>query len=124
MNQLLGNLKFSCNTGKLKVIKVDSESKEKLSGVEFELRKEGSEEVYTKTTDENGEIVFENLYPGKYFLVETKQREEYKLNNNTFDVDVNFNEQAEVTVENDIIKGYLRIIKQDLENENIRLKRS
>ena len=83
----------------------------------------GKKRLYLGTTNENGEILFENLYPGKYFLVETKQREEYKPNKTVFDVNIKFNEQAEITVENDIIKGYLRIIKEDLENENVRLKR-
>ena len=124
MKLLNGNLKVLCNTGKVKVIKVDSESKEKLSGVEFELKRNGTEEVYKGVTNDNGEIIFDKLYPGKYTIVETKAREEYKINKKVFEVNVDFNSQAEVTVENDIIKGYLRIIKQDFENEDVRLKRS
>ena len=124
MNQQLGNLNILSNTGKLKIIKVDSETKEKLSDVEFELKRDGTEEVYSGVTNENGEILFENLYPGKYTLVETKSKEEYKFEEKFFEININFNELVEVTVENEILKGYLRIIKQDLENENVRLKRS
>ena len=115
------NFKASVNTGKVKVLKVDSETKEPISGVTFELRKDGQEEALEGTTNEKGEIIFENLFPGKYTLKETKTREEYKINTKEFEVEVRYNEQSEVTVENDIIKGFFRIIKQDLENSKIRL---
>lgn len=89
--------------------------------MKFELNKINSEESYVKETDENGEIVFENLYQGKYTLKEVETNEEYKINTNTFDINIEYNKQSEITVQNEIIKGWLRIIKQDLENSNVRL---
>ena len=58
----------------LKIKKIDKETEEKLSGVEFALYL-GDELVDTKTTDSNGEITFENIYKhddAKYHVVETK----------------------------------------------------
>ncbi|MBR2289740.1 MAG: hypothetical protein IJ867_03865 [Clostridia bacterium] len=116
-----GNLSIPCNMGSLKVLKVDSETNSPIEGVKFELKKENSEEVYTKTTDENGEIIFDKLYQGKYVLKEVQTVQEYRMNHQSFDIDITYNQQSEITVENEIIKGWLRIIKQDLENSNVRL---
>ena len=88
-------------------------------GVNFELRKEGSEEVFTGTTDENGEIIFENLEPGNYSLIETETKEEYKLDENPLFIEVKYNEETEITVKNDLKKGSFRIIKQDMENATL-----
>jgi len=117
-----GNLQVSCNTGSLKVLKVDSETKNPISGIKFELKKDGQDEGLIQETNENGEVVFENLYQGKYILKEIETAKEYKINENTFNINIEFNKQSDITVQNDIIKGWIRIIKQDLENSNVRLE--
>ena len=68
-------------TGEFEFTKEDKETKEKLQGVEFtltsdgEVGEKGKEFDYkvSKTTDENGKIKFETLYPGTYTLKETRQ---------------------------------------------------
>lgn len=92
-----------------------------LNGVNFELKKENSDVVYTKETDENGEIIFDELRKGKYVLKELETVPEYKINDNSFDINIECGKQSEITITNDIIKGWLRIIKQDLENSSVRL---
>ena len=117
-----GTFNIAVNTGKVKVVKVDSESKDPLEGVTFELKREGTEEVIEKTTDENGEAIFDELLPGKYELKEKGSLEGYELSEETFSVEVKYNEETKVEVENDLIKGSIKIIKQDSENSNVRLK--
>lgn len=92
-----------------------------LNGVKFELINKRTNEVLERTTDEKGEIIFDKLYQGEYTLKEIETAKEYNMNSNIFDIFVEYNKQSEITVENDIIKGWLRIIKQDLENSNVRL---
>lgn len=65
--------------GNIKVLKKDENDKA-LAGVEFELRRKSTNElIETKTTDSNGEIVFENLDQDIYLLIETKTKEGYIL---------------------------------------------
>lgn len=114
-----------CNTGSLKIHKVDSENPDiKIPGAKFELKNKSTNEIIEKTTDENGEIIFDGLYQGSYVLKETESAPEYKINNNSYDINVEFGKQSEITISNEIIKGWVRIIKQDLENNNVRLKRN
>ncbi len=125
MNQLLGSLDIPCNTGSLKIHKVDSENSDvKIPGAKFELKNKSTNEIIEKTTDENGEIIFDGLYQGSYVLKETESAPEQKINNNSYDINVEFGKQSEITISNEIIKGWVRIIKQDLENNNVRLKRN
>lgn len=92
-----------------------------LAGIEFDLKGEDPNEVYTGTTDSNGEIIFKNLYQGKYTLIERKTQEEYQLNQTPFTINVEYNKQSTITVENEKIKGSIRVVKQDLENPEVKL---
>ncbi|WP_243343829.1 SpaA isopeptide-forming pilin-related protein [Anaerococcus sp. AGMB09787] len=65
--------------GKIRLVKTD-EDQTPLEGVEFKLiKKDTKEEIATKTTNAQGEIVFENLDQGTYILRETKTKEGYIL---------------------------------------------
>ena len=119
-----GDLDIFCNTGSLKVNKIESQTNTPIGGVKFELRNQDTDEVIERTTDENGEILFENLYQGKYILKELEPNPKYKVNTEVFEMTIDYNMQSEITVSNELIKRWLRIIKLDLENDNIRLKRN
>lgn len=95
--------------------------KRKLVGVEFELKRDGTEEIYNEKTNENGEIIFKNLFPGKYFIAEKKTGKEYRINNDLIEVNVEYNKQSEITVENEKIKGSIKVIKTDKENPEIKI---
>lgn len=73
--RLQGGNKFTgYNTpvfGSIKLKKYDSDGKTPLAGVTFQCVGKTVEDVYTATTDSNGEIVFDNLYPDVYTITET-----------------------------------------------------
>lgn len=115
------NLSVVTNTGKIKILKVDDETKEPLEGVSFNLKSEdGSFEISGKT-DVNGELAFENLYQGKYILTEVETGESYILNEeNQRTVEINYNETLDIEIGNTIKKGKIKIIKTDSEtNEKL-----
>lgn len=104
-------LNINTNTGKLKVIKVDEETKIPLSGIKFELK--GNDKVYEGITNENGEIIFENLYQGRYTLTELETAENYILNSTPFDINIEYGKENVITVDNSIKTGKIKIIKKD-----------
>lgn len=57
-------------SSKIKLKKFDSDGKNPLAGVVFEIKNSDGEVVGTKTTDRNGEIIFDNLYPDIYTITE------------------------------------------------------
>lgn len=57
--------------GSIKLKKYDSDGKSPLADVTFQCVGKTVEDVYTATTDSNGEIVFDNLYPDVYTITET-----------------------------------------------------
>ena len=109
------------NNGKVKINKTDAETKNPIKGVEFALYKDGRE-VAKATTNQDGEAIFTNLYPGKYTLKETATAENYVITNATFDVNVEYNKQTQIDVTNEHKKGNLKIYKVDKDNHQIKLK--
>ena len=57
--------------GQFKIIKSNESDKSKLAGATFELTDANNKTIY-RTSDNNGELSFTNLAPGKYTLKETK----------------------------------------------------
>ena len=113
---------FIINNAKLKLIKVDSESKQKISNTKFSLYKDG-ELLQTKTTDNSGTIVFTGLVPGKYSVKEIESNKDYVLNVNSKDnIIVTYNNQTEITIINNHKKGNLKIVKVDKDDNRIPLK--
>ena len=116
-----GELKIACNTGSLKIIKTDAETKEVLAGISFDLKNEETNEVRQAVTNEEGVIIWEDLYPGTYTVTETNTPEAYQLDEQPILVTVEYNQQTEVTFENEKKKGSIKIVKQDQENPEIKL---
>lgn len=89
------------NETKVKIVKQDKETKERLENVEFNILDANKKIIYSNLkTDKNGEIKIENLVPGSYFVQETSPIEGYLLNENLIQFDVAFNEELTITIDN------------------------
>lgn len=91
--------------GSLTVIKQDGDSKEKLAGAEFELRKSTGELVATGVSGEDGVVNFngatDELDYGTYVLKETKAPEGYNLRLKEINVTIDGeNDEVTLTVDN------------------------
>ena len=92
---------YSQNSSKIIIIKQEAETSTPIKGVKFELLDEDKKVIKTSlVTDENGQIIIENLLPGKYYIEETKTIEGYILYDKLIEVNVSLNEEVTVTVEN------------------------
>lgn len=87
--------------GSLDLIKLDKDTKDRLEGAEFELRKDG-EKVAEGITNANGDLSFTDLLLGNYELVETKSPEGYRLLAKPIEVSISIdNLNVELEVENE-----------------------
>ena len=98
-----GNIKdtYTKNETKIIINKKDEQSGKTLEGVEFELLDKNKQTVYTGLkTNEEGKIVIENLVPGIYYVQEMKTIDGYELYELPIKVDLGFNQEVSVTVNN------------------------
>lgn len=109
--------------GQVKVIKVDKDNNEvKLAGVEFKIYDEENKLVDTLVTDKSGEAVSKELrIDKKYTIKETKTLSNYVLNEEIKTVTLKENQITEITFENEAKKGQIRVIKVDLDNNEVKL---
>lgn len=111
--------------GQIKVIKVDLDNNEvKLEGVEFEVLDENDKVLETITTDANGEALTDR-YAVRDFeklkLRETKTLENYVLNDEEKTIVLKENQIENITFENEKKKGQIKVIKVDLDNNEVKL---
>ena len=91
--------------GSIKVIKVDKDDNEvKIENVKFELKDDKGEVVKEGLTDKNGELKFDNLVIGNYFLKEIETGEEYVLSDKKYEIEVENEKTKELKIENEKIK--------------------
>ena len=109
--------------GNLKVYKVDKDNNKVVLGhVLFELYSyEQNKVIGTYRTDVNGEIYLENLRVADYALIEKETNRWYNLAENT-DIKVEWEKTTETTIENELKKGQIRVIKVDKENNEVKLE--
>lgn len=110
--------------GQIKVIKVDYYNNEiKLNGVKFNILDESDNIVDTLITNENGEAVSKRLRVDKqYKIQEIETLKDYELNSEVKTITLKENEITNVTFTNELKKGKIKVIKVDLDNQEIRLK--
>ncbi len=108
--------------GNLKIYKVDKDNhKITLGDVEFNLYSEELQKVIgTYKTNVDGEIEINDLRIGSYKLIETKTGKWYNLAEDT-EVQVNWNTTEENTIENELKKGQIKVIKVDKDNNEVKL---
>lgn len=92
---------YSKNITKLKILKREYNSDKVLAGVKFNLLNDKKEIVYENlVTDKNGQIILENMIPGKYYLEEKETLDGYALYSDLIEIGLDYNEEFEVTVNN------------------------
>ena len=108
------------NKSKINVLKKDEESSKPIKGVKYELKLNGNV-VQTLETDSNGEIIFDNLYPGSYELQEIATNDNYILDNTKYQITVGYDEVITKELTNKHKKGNLKILKVDKDDNDITL---
>lgn len=108
--------------GNVKVYKVDKDNnKIMLGGVKFDLYSDEYKKVIgTYITNSNGEIEIDNLRTGTYKLIEKSTNKWYNLAEDT-EIKVEWDKLTEATIENELKKSQVRVIKTDKEDNKIRL---
>lgn len=89
------------NITKLQIIKQEYGTNSRLAGVKFNLL--DSEKKVIKeglVTNENGEIILENMVPGLYYIQEIETLAGFNLFTDLIEVGLDFNEEFAVTVNN------------------------
>ncbi|WP_115753785.1 SpaA isopeptide-forming pilin-related protein [Listeria kieliensis] len=110
------------DVGSVKVIKADSKDKSVLlAGAEFKLlNADGQLLLNGLKTDENGELLIENLVPGDYQLVETKAPAGYLLDETPikFTIEKEQSKTLNLTVTNVKDLGSVKVVKTDSKDKN------
>ena len=92
---------YTKNQSKIIIIKKTDETNTLLQGVHFQLLDENQEVIRTDLiTNENGEIILENILPGTYYIKEVKTVDGYSLYDKLIKVELDLNETATVIVNN------------------------
>lgn len=123
---LAASAEIYLDRGQLKINKIDGTTKKPLAGATFTLKDINQTLIGTKTTNENGEILFDNLDFGQYLLEETLAPSGYENKQQTFNVTIDEktpNLVYQLTVENkkqEVLVGEIKLIKTD-EKTNTRL---
>lgn len=98
------NIDIPKNETKIKIVKISKEEDKKLENVKFELFDKENKSLGIKITNKNGEIIYENLIPGKYYLKEIETKEGYNKLNALVEIEVKYGEEKEVKINNEKIK--------------------
>lgn len=94
-------LNYPKNETKLKIYKKDNDTQEVLSGAKFDLLDENKNVLYANLiSNDEGQILLNNLLPGTYYLKETKAPNEYQLYDDYIKLEINFNEEISVVINN------------------------
>ena len=106
--------------GTISIEKVDQDDNNtKLDGVEFDIIDASGKIIDHVVTDANGKAST-TVNTGNYIVRETKTKQEYSIGVDK-SVTVNWNETAELKIENEKKKGKIKIIKQDKDDNSVRL---
>lgn len=111
----LFTLKNYLEKGNLEFTKKDLTSGKEIPNVKVEVYTENDELIFSGITDENGKIIIENLFVGKFYIIETEPATGYRLSDEKVYFEILENGQivkAEMT--NEKITGTLEFTKEDM----------
>lgn len=114
-------LSKTTNTASIKIIKQDAENSKPIKDVTFALYNNKEEYVTSKTTNENGIIIFDNLYQGTYKVKEIKANENYISSDDTYEINTEYNKVITKIITNNHKKGNLKITKVDKDDKTLTL---
>lgn len=117
------NVENQKKKGQIEIYKVDKGNNEiKLKNVEFELFDKNHNIIEKLITNEKGYAITKKLPIGEYYIKEVKTNENYILDDEEIKVEVKYEEIQTLNLENEKIKGQIKIIKisedDNLINEN------
>lgn len=93
--------KYYKNETKVKIIKQDQETEERLENVKFNIYDSNKNLIYSNVkTNSNGEVELGNFLPGKYYIQETSAKDGYILNDQLIEFDISFNQILTLTINN------------------------
>lgn len=108
----------------IRVIKVDLDNNDVvLEGVKFDVKDENGKVVDTIITNKDGIATTKRIpIDSNYTVVETETRKEYKLTEETQTVTLKQDEIKNVIFKNELRKGQLKVIKVDLDDNEVLLE--
>lgn len=115
-----GSFEEKINNAKINVTKKDEESSKPIKGVKFYLSLNGKV-LETKSTDSEGKLSFENLFPGTYELEEIETNKNYILDTEKQEIKIEYGETVNKEITNKHKKGNLKILKVDKDDNTITL---
>lgn len=108
----------------IRVIKVDQDNNEVLlEGVKFDIVNDAGEVVDTIVTGSDGTVTTKRIpIDSEYTIIERETKKEYKITEETQTVTLEQDEIKDITFQNEKRKGQLRIIKVDLDYNEVLLE--
>ncbi len=107
---------YTKNGTKIIIVKKDDKNGKNLQGVQFELLDNNKNVIYTELiTNENGQIIIENLLPGIYYIRETRTLEGYGLYDKLIKLELGLNEETTVNVINSEEKTDIKVEEKKTE---------
>lgn len=103
--------------GRIEIEKVDTENKEiKIANVEFQVLDSEDKVVDTLITNKDGYAITKELPIGKYQIKEIKTDEKYVIKEELIEVEIKDGKITSVEIENEKIKGQIKINKVSAED--------
>ena len=104
--------------GNVEFTKIDLTTGIGIKDTKIEIYTEDDKLIYTGITDYNGKITIENLFTGKFYILETEASTGYKLSNEKVYFEILENgEIVKANMTNEKIKGTLDFTKVDISND-------
>lgn len=111
--------KYYKNETKIKIIKQDQETEERLENVEFSILDSNKKIIYSNLkTNSDGEIEILNVIPGKYYIQETSAKDGYLLDDQLIEFDISLNQELTLKI-NNLFEEIPEIEKEEKETTKI-----
>lgn len=114
------NIKNHWGKGTLDFSKTDVTTGKGIPNTKIEIYTENDEKIFEGVTDKDGNITIEDLFVGKFYIVETECATGYKLSNEKVYFEIKEDgEIVKANMTNEKIKSKIKIHKVDEENNSL-----